>query len=64
MKTSKDWGFGSVVECLPTKRKALGSVPSPEKKKKKRKEKKKKRLQGQPQLHSKFQRLGLVMWLT
>jgi len=31
------WGFGSVVERLPSKRKALGSVPSSEKKKKKKK---------------------------
>jgi len=30
------WGFSSAVECLPRKRKALGSVPSSEKKKKKR----------------------------
>jgi len=29
------WGFSSVVERLPSKRKALGSVPSSEKKKKK-----------------------------
>jgi len=28
------WGFSSVVERLPRKRKALGSVPSSEKKKK------------------------------
>jgi len=28
------WGFSSVVERLPSKRKALGSVPSSEKKKK------------------------------
>jgi len=39
------WGFSSVVERLPRKRKALGSVPSSEKKKKrttttKKKEKK------------------------
>jgi len=31
------WGFSSVVECLPRKRKALGSVPSSEKKKKEKK---------------------------
>jgi len=31
------WGCSSVVECLPSKRKALGSVPSSEKKKKKKK---------------------------
>jgi len=40
------WGFSSVVERLPRKRKALGSVPSSKKKrtkkKKKKKEKKKK----------------------
>jgi len=29
------WGFGTVVERLPSKRKALGSVPSSEKKEKK-----------------------------
>jgi len=34
------WGFSSVVEHLPSERKALGSVPSSEKKKKKRKKKK------------------------
>jgi len=34
------WGFGSVEKRLPSKRKALGSVPSS--KKEKRKEKKKK----------------------
>jgi len=28
------WGFSSVVECLPSKCKALGLVPSSEKKKK------------------------------
>jgi len=33
------WGFNSVVERLPSKRKALGSVPSSEKKEKKRKKK-------------------------
>jgi len=33
------WGFSSVVERLPRKRKALGSVPSSEKKKKKKKKK-------------------------
>jgi len=31
---SMGWGFSSVVERLPRKRKALGSVPSSEKKKK------------------------------
>ena len=35
------WGFSSVVECLPSKHKALGSVPSSEKKEKKEKKKKK-----------------------
>jgi len=34
------WGFSSVVECLPRKRKALGSVPSSEKKRTKKKKKK------------------------
>jgi len=33
------WGFSSVVERLPSKRKALGSVPSSEKKKKEKKKK-------------------------
>jgi len=38
----RGWGFSSVVEGLPSKRKALGSVPSSEKKiKEKEKEKKK-----------------------
>ncbi|EDL78964.1 rCG27106 [Rattus norvegicus] len=36
---SRGWGFSSVVEHLPRKRKALGSVPSSEKKKKKNKKK-------------------------
>jgi len=31
------WGFSSVVERLPNKRKALGSVPSSEKKRKEKK---------------------------
>ena len=31
------WGFSSVVECLPSKRKALGSVLSSGRKKKKKK---------------------------
>jgi len=35
---TKGWGFSSVVEHLPSKRKALGSVPSSEKKKEKKKE--------------------------
>jgi len=35
------WGFGLVVERLPSNRKALGSVPSSGKKKKKKKKKKK-----------------------
>jgi len=33
------WGFSSVVERLPRKRKALGSVPSSEKKKEPKKKK-------------------------
>jgi len=37
------WGFSSVVERLPSKRKALGSVPSSEKKKKKKKKREKKK---------------------
>jgi len=37
----RGWGFSSVVERLPTKRKALGSVPSSEKKKERKKKKKK-----------------------
>jgi len=41
--TSRGWGFGSVLERLPRKRKALGSVPSSEKKKSKKKKKKKER---------------------
>jgi len=32
----RGWEFSSVVECLPSKRKALGSVPSSRKKKKER----------------------------
>jgi len=42
-KKRRGWGFSSVVERLPRKRKALGSVPSSGKKKKKKKEKKKKK---------------------
>ena len=38
----RGWGFGSVVERLPSKRKALGLVPSSEKKKKEKEKKKKK----------------------
>jgi len=34
---NKGWGFSSVVESLPKKRKALGSVPSSEKKEPKKK---------------------------
>jgi len=34
------WGFSSVVERLPSKHKALGSVPSSEKRKEKKKKKK------------------------
>lgn len=26
--TQRDWGFQSVVECLPSTHKALGSIPS------------------------------------
>jgi len=33
------WGFSSVVEHLPSKHKAVGSVPSSEKKKEKKKKK-------------------------
>jgi len=40
------WGFSSVVERLPRKRKALGSVPSSEKKNKKKKKKKKRKGKG------------------
>jgi len=36
------WGFSSVVERLPSKRKALGLVTSSEKKKEERKRKKEK----------------------
>jgi len=43
------WGFSSMVERLPRKRKALGSVPSSEKQKQKQKQKKKN-----------CQRLGIV----
>jgi len=39
--TAWGWGFSSVVERLPRKRKALGSVPSSEKKNQKKKKKKK-----------------------
>jgi len=35
----RGWGFSSVVERLPRKRKALGSVPSSEKKNQKKKKK-------------------------
>jgi len=35
MATLWGWGFSSLVEPLPSERKALGSVPSSEKKKKK-----------------------------
>jgi len=38
----RGWGFSSVVERLPRKRKALGSVPSSEKKEPKKKKKKSK----------------------
>jgi len=36
---TRGWGFSSVVERLPRKRKALGSVPSSEKKNQKKKNK-------------------------
>jgi len=39
----RGWGFSSVVEHLPSKRKALGSVLSSEKKKRKKKKKEKHR---------------------
>jgi len=38
--SDRGWGFSSVVEHLPSKRKVLGSVPSFEKKKRKKKKKK------------------------
>jgi len=38
-KKNRGWGFSSVVERLPSKRKALGSVPGSEKKKRKKKKK-------------------------
>jgi hypothetical protein len=37
------WGFSSVVKCLPSKPKALGSVLSSGKKKKRKKKKEKKK---------------------
>jgi len=39
MEWMRGWGFSSVVERLPRKRKALGSVPSSEKKKNQKKKK-------------------------
>jgi len=42
-KTNYGWGFSSVVEPLPSKHKALGSVSSSEKKKKKEKKKERKK---------------------
>jgi len=39
----RGWGFSSVVERLPSKRKVLGSVLSSKKKKKKRKKEKEER---------------------
>jgi len=47
LKNSGDrgWGFSSVVERLPKKRKAPGSVPSSEKKNQKKKKKKKRILE-------------------
>jgi len=51
---TRGWGFSSVVERLPSKRKALGSVRSSEKKKKEEKkkvfQKKKKKSPDQAQL--------------
>jgi len=41
-KEKGGWGFSSVVERLPSKRKALGSVLSSRKKEKKKKRKKEK----------------------
>jgi len=46
------WGFSSVVERLPRKRKALGSVPSSEKKNQKKKKKKKRALTALPEVLS------------
>jgi len=43
----RGWGFSSVVECLPSERKALGSVPSSEKKNQKKKKKKSRPNSGQ-----------------
>jgi len=43
-RCSWGWGFSSVVERLPRKRKALGSVPSSEKKNQKKKKKKERKL--------------------
>jgi len=40
------WGFSSVVERLPSKRKALSSVPSSRKKKREKKREKKKKESG------------------
>jgi len=42
----RGWGFSSVVERLPRKRKALGSVPSSEKKNQKKKKKKESTMRG------------------
>jgi len=39
----RGWGFSSVAEHLPSKRKALGSVPGSERKKKKKKKREKAR---------------------
>jgi len=43
LKKGEGCGFSSVVERLPSKRKALGSVPSSRKKKKERKKEKRKK---------------------
>jgi hypothetical protein len=41
---TRGWGFSSVVKCLPSKPKALGSVLSSGKKKKEKKKNKKKKI--------------------
>jgi len=59
-KEKRGWGFSSVVEHLPRKRKALGSVPSSgkkkkePKKKKKRKKKEKKRKEKDPHFYPQY----------
>jgi hypothetical protein len=47
-KKSRGWGFSSVVECLPSKPKALGSGLSSRKKKKKKRKKKKEKVKRGP----------------